>query len=426
MRRLIGRRTWLALAAVTAMLLSPPGARAAQTLGAGHQGASRSVSYSSWTIDGATVRLGFTLPRAAARDLVPPGAPTPDAAVVASAVLASVSVDSAGGACTAIDQGEGAGQIYILALTPGFHRFEVVFACPSADGLVLHDAVLFDRVPGHVDYARVQVDGGQPSFQILTRDHQAIALRAGARPLDLGTLGRFAKQGATQLLEQADRLCLVLGLLLLARCWRDLGLIAAALGLGYLASLAAATGGFILDPSLAAAVMGLAVLLLGVNALRLQATGPPAPQGWRVGVVVAAGLIIAAVVVAAAAKSPTAGLAAGGLVVFGAAQVWTAGAAPRFRWIAFAPATLSALLDGMTPAGDLAMLQAPLAQAAPRLLAYDLGAIAAGTALAAVAMGALWLAGRGVGASRRMAAIDLAGAALVGLGLFWFVSRLYG
>ena len=64
--------------------------------------------------------------------------------------------------------------------------------------------------------------------------------------------------------------------------------------------------------------------------------------------------------------------------------------------------------------------------AAPRLLAYDLGATAAGAALAAAAMGALWLVGRRLGTPRRTAAIDVAGAALMGLGLFWFVSRLYG
>ena len=83
---------------------------------------SRNVSYSTWSVDGATVRLRFALPAAAARDLAAHGQPPLDTPAVAKAVLAAVSVTSAGGDCEAIDQGEGAGQVYTLALTPGLDR----------------------------------------------------------------------------------------------------------------------------------------------------------------------------------------------------------------------------------------------------------------------------------------------------------------
>ena len=93
------------------------------------------------------------VPTAVARNLAAKGAPAPTLATVASAVSEAISVTTPAGDCEAVDQGEGVGQIYTLALTPGLDRFEIVFACPQASGMVLKDDLLFDRDPGHIDYA---------------------------------------------------------------------------------------------------------------------------------------------------------------------------------------------------------------------------------------------------------------------------------
>ncbi len=145
----------------------------------------------------------------------------------------------------------------------------------------------------------------------------------------------------------------------------------------------------------------------------------------RIAGILALGLIFAAVAAMAAMRGPASALAVGGLAVFGAAQVWAAGAEPRLRWMALAPAALFALVDGVLPAQDLAMLKTPAGQAAPRLLAYDVGAMALATLLVAIAVAVLWLAARRIAAAKRLVAIDLGGALLIGLGLFWFVSRIY-
>lgn len=411
------RQAAMALAAAMLWLLAP--AVSASASEAGH------VSYSRWTVDGTSVRLDFLLPRTAARGFVAPGAPLPFTSAVAAAVAADVAVQSAGGACEAIDQGEGAGRIYVMAPTPTLYRFEIIFACPRADGIVLHDHVLFSRFPDQVNYAQVRIDGGAPAIQLFTQGRQTIALPAGNRAHPASLLS-FTRQGAEGMIDQADRLCIAFGLLLLVRRWRDLGAVALALGAGYLASIAMALGGLgLADRSWSGAATGLAVLLLGAGALRLRPPGPEAPRALRIAGILALGLIFAAVAAMAAMRGPASALAVGGLAVFGAAQVWAAGAEPRLRWMALAPAALFALVDGVLPAQDLAMLKTPAGQAAPRLLAYDVGAMALATLLVAIAVAVLWLAARRIAAAKRLVAIDLGGALLIGLGLFWFVSRIY-
>ena len=419
------RRDWLALAAAVLWLLAPLMARAAvappPTLQAGAQ-----ISYSSWTVEGAAVRLDVMLPRTAAAGLVPLGAPLPDTATVAAAVAANVAADSMGGACEAIDQGEGAGRIYVMAATAALYRFEIIFACPQPSGLVLRDHLFFARFPDHVNYAQVRIDGGRPVLQLFTRDRQSLALPAG-NPAPAASLLRFARLGATQLLGQAPPLCLLFGLLLLVRRWRDLGFVPAALGVGYLASLVLALSGFGLSGrGWDGAVTALAILLLGAGALRLRPPGPAVPRGWRIGAATVAVLILIAVIVLAALKGAPVALAIGGLALFGAASIWLAGSDPRWRWLTFAPAALFALADGLGPVGDLAILQPPAAQAAPRLLAYDLGATAAGSLVVAIVVALLWLVARRLASAKRVLAVDMAGAVLVGLGLFWFTTRIYG
>jgi hypothetical protein len=304
------------------------------------------------------------------------------------------------------------------------NRFEIVFACPSADGMVLADHILFGQRAEHVNYATVQVGGAPPTVQMFTRDHQTLALPGGQGRLKDAGIGRFLRQGAGALLGHPDRLCVIAGLLLLAMRWRDLAAIAAALALGYLASLALALTGATVDLGLASAAVGLLIALLGASALRLSAGESAAPRGWRIAGALGAALIIIGGLAVAARHGPWNIWMAAGLMAFGAAQIWIVGAEPRLRWLALAPAALFALMDGSDLAGDLSVLQARPLRLAPMLLSYDFGAIAAGVILVAAAMALLWLV-RGRVRPARAVATDLAGAALVGAGVFWFVSRLH-
>jgi hypothetical protein len=395
--------------------------RAPKTAGVG---VARGVSYTLWTVNGTTVHMRFVLPEAEAAKLDRSAKGRPDAASAASAVSNGTSVRSAGGVCPAIVQSEWVGKIYTLALTPGVFRYEVTFECPSADGLVLHDGVLFKNDPRHVNYARIQVGAQKPALQVFSSGRQDIALgRAGAAPKGAGLIA-FAKEGALRLFGQLDRLLVLAALLLVCRRWKDIGAIAGAMAVGYVAAFAVAMQGVLtVDPVLTGAVVGLIAALVGLAALRMEAL-EPAPKARRVAVGAVGALLLGGLLAMAALRGLPAGLAAGGLLLFGFAQLWLMGVEPSLRWVAFAPAALLGLLDGMGLSRDLQQLELPRLTTLPAFVGYDLGAVASAAALAAVGMTVLWLAGRRLRFAREFA-VDLAAASLVGVGLFLFVSRLY-
>jgi hypothetical protein len=383
------------------------------------------VSYSIWTVDGATVRVRVMVPVAAARRLVAKGAPPPAIATVAAAVGQGMSVTTPAGDCEAIDQGEGVGQIYTLALTPGLDRFEMVFACPQATGLVLKDEALFDRDPGHIDYAQIRIGAGQPALAAFTHDSRSITLPApGARLRGADPLA-FGRMAAIRIATSLAALAILFGSVLLSRRWIDLAWLTATLAAGYLISAGVALSGLVvLDQGLSAALLGLLAATLGLGALQSGATGAAMSLGWRRAAWAAIALTMIGLVVVAAVKRPEAGLATFGIALFGLAAVQAARIQPSLGAMAFAPEAAFAFMEGLGPASDLTVLHPPPGQLVPILAGHDIGGLAAAMGVAGLAMGLIWLAGlrsrafRGIGA-------EIAGAALIGLGLFWFVSRLY-
>jgi hypothetical protein len=387
--------------------------------------ASGEVTSSIWTIDGASVRVRVMIPTAAARKLAANGAPPPSRATVALAVGHAIGVTTPAGDCEAIDQGEDVGQIYTLALTPGLDRFEMVFACPHAAGLVLRDAFLFDRDPGHIDYAQIRIGGGQPVLAAFTSDHRSIALPASGVRLHGADPLAFARMAAIRMATGLAALAILFGSVLVSRRWISLAWLTASLAAGYLASAGVALSGLVtLDQSLATALLGLLAVTLGLGALQSGATGPAMSPGWRKTGWAGIALIMTGLVVVAALKSPGAGLATFGIALFGLAAVQAARIEPKLGAMVFAPAAAFAFMDGLGPAGDLTLLHPPPGQLVPILAGRDLGGLAAGIGIAGLAMGLIWLAGMRLRAFRGIGS-EIAGAALIGLGLFWFVSRLH-
>jgi len=387
--------------------------------------ASGEVSSSVWTIDGANVRVRVTIPTAAARKLAAKDAPPPGMATVASAVGQGFAVTTPAGDCEAIDQGEGVGQIYTLALTPGLDRFEIVFACPQTGGLVLKDNLLFDRDPGHIDYAQIRIGAGQPVLAAFTRDQRSIALPASATQLRGANPLSFARMAAVRTATSLAALAILFGSVLLSRRWLDLVWLTGGLAVGYLASVGVALSGLVtLDRGLAGALPGLLAATLGLGALQPDRQGAETSPRRRWAAWAGVALVVAGVSAAAALKNPEAGLATFGIAAFGLAVVQIGRMEPGFGALVLAPAAAFAFLDGLGPAGDLALLHPPVGQMLPILAGDDLGGLATAVVIAGAAMGLIWLAGLRLRAFRDIGS-EAAGAALIGLGLFWFVSRLY-
>lgn len=406
------KRLWLLLTALLGLGLWAPAAKAA------------SVSYSVWNVEGPVVRVRVILPMGEAAALAP-NLGRMDTAAVAAAAGPMIGASAAGGDCEAQVQDQWVGKYYLLAIAQRSYRFEVRLLCPSARAIVLHDHVLFDKAPDHIDYASVQVGPGAPTLRLFTRAHQDTALpTAGPAPAE--SLGPFIDQGLRRLLQGADAAALVLGLLLLARGWGDLLGVAAALAAGYACALLAALSGAVAaDLTLAEAGIAGAVAVVGVCALRLQLAEQPVERRWLLAGGAAAGLAAAAIVALAAQKGVSAAFVACGLLVFGAALAWLAGLAPNARRLLLAPAALFGLLDGARWVQALAPLRLPGAQVATALFGYGLGALVALGAASVAAMALMWLARRRLAPLRPLGA-DVAAAGVTGVGLFLFVSRFYG
>jgi hypothetical protein len=379
---------------------------------------SRSVVYSVWDVLGSTVHLRIMMRTGEARRLVGPGLPAPTIEVVKDYVINHVSVTAAGTACPPVDQGEEAGLINTLSLTPGLYRFEVIFQCARPDGIVLQNTVLHDLVPDHVDFARVQVNGGGFVLRLFREGYESIsAASAGAVFGDSGIL-QYVSMGVGHVLRNLDRLSFVLGMLLMVRMRRDYGLILAGLSLGYGFSIAVALSG-IIEPR-----MDLVDALIGLMSALVAAQIVAAISGRPEIVALAVGgaLLVAAAAVPALGTSR---LLLSGAGVFAGCYLLVCDQLVDRALFWLLPAALFALLDGSGLPADVAVLDVPGRQLAPMLVGFDVGAILADVMVMAAALAGVVLLQRFRFALPRSVAVDVGAATLAGLGVLWFVSRLY-
>lgn len=416
---------WALVAALGTVLLAAP-ALAAPAAPRVNMPApvARTVSYSTWTVEGTTVRLRFTLPREARRALAAKGAHPLGTTDLGAAILAGVGVSSRGGDCEAVDQGEGVGQVYPLALDPGLDRFEIVFRCPDRLGIVLHDHVLFDRAPGHIDFAELTPDGGKPRLEAFTRGRQEMPVGLSA-PLSSATTQAVLVRSALGVLEDPLRLCALLAVLLTIGRWPGALKVGAAVLAGYALAFAAVAGGLEApDIRLDRGLEGLLTVAIAVGAALSPRDGALAARGWKPISMGVAILVVGGALALAVPKGAPAILALVGAAIAAAAQAAAARRGAGGRWIQLLLVAFLAALDGLAQATLLSPLDASFGLAARILAETVLGAAAAIWLALAAVQAVRWLA-RGRLARLGGLGGELAAAVLAGAGLFWFASQLY-
>src|SRR5215831_4025346 len=195
---------------------------------------SHSVSYSDWTISDEITTLKFVLPSVEARRLTGVDVPLTTSKKLGEYLLSHVAVEGDGENCVPVDQGYDIGLVDPLAVGAGSYGFEILFKCPTASPRVrvLKNSALFERVPAHVNYARVRASGGEWAAQIFTSSREQIRVPSSAPPAGASWL-RYAWLGFSHLLHSLDRIAVVLGFLLLARRREQLQSLAAGLAGGY-------------------------------------------------------------------------------------------------------------------------------------------------------------------------------------------------
>jgi len=380
---------------------------------------SRSLSYSIWTVVGQSVHARFIVPDAEARHLVDPGAPPPTSDTIAKYLAGHVAVSSAGGNCPAVDQGEEIGLVYTLTARAGFSRFEIEFQCRQGGGIALQNAFLFDRVPSHINIARIRVEDGGFATQLFTAANERIALPpAGSQPSNAGVYA-FARLGFGHITDSLDRLCFVLAFLLV-RCRRqDLACLAGGISLGYLLSIALAISGVIAPRmELTEPLMGFLVALVAAEAVARASQRP-----WATAALLAGGTLALSAALLFTRGWP-ASLLLAGIAGFSVCYLPAASSLADGVVLRLVPATLFGMLDGFGFAANLSVLTLSPSALAPILLSFDAGALAV-IALVAGALVAAAALLRWRGFASWPTAADLAAAALAAFGIFWLVGRLY-
>jgi len=381
-----------------------------------------SVSYSDWTVAGQVVTMKFVIPADEAKRLAGAGLPLLTVKKLADYLLEHTSVDGDGESCAPIDQGYDIGLVDPLAVGAGRYGFEVFFRCGAGQPreLVLTNTVLFERVQGHVNFARIRAGTGDWVPQLFTADRTELRVSTAAPPPAAG-IARYLSLGFTHVLHAFDWICVLLGLLMLVRRKEELGLLAGGLALGYVLALVPAAAGWITSrPSLLEGFVGIVVLLL---AAEIAARGA---SRTRIAVGVAA-LLLALAAAALFAAGPAAAAALLGGAVLAASLLPISAALVRRRAFWIAGAAVPGFLDGFVLPPDLEPLRLTAREVLPMLVGFDLGALLASGLVAILAVGAFAaLRLRGKLAWPVPWLGDATAAVLGGCGAFWIASRFFG
>jgi hypothetical protein len=400
-----------------------------------------SASYSTWSVEGGRITVRFLLPLADAQRVAGTDLEVLVQQRVGEYLLAHLAVRAGATPCEAIDQGYDLGRVDPLTVAAGLYGFEIFFQCappvaPSSDqpaapvepaspaGLVLEDHALFDRLPGQVNFVRVQVADGAFQAQLFTAAHQQLVLPAAGAPPAAGW-ARYAALGFVHMLSRWDRLCFLLGAVLLTRRLRDLQALGLSLAAGYALALAATLPGDLVPRGgLLGAAVGLLVALVAGQHIVQQLARP------RVGILAATGVLLCLAALSWLAHATWPVLLLAGAALF-AGGVLAVRASLARRGLEAAPLTaLFGFLDGFVLPEALGPQQLRAPALLPMTMGYDFGALLAALGVMAVLMlarAAISHRGQELRSHAPWAlAQDAATATLAGLGVFWMLSRLHG
>jgi hypothetical protein len=375
----------------------------------------RSQSHSVWEINGQFVDVVVTIPDIEANRLAT------DATPVTSDRLRDYLTERtyaiAGGTrCALIPPVES-----LSALT-GFRKYDFTFKCGSAANLQIHSGAFFDLVPSHINFAQVQnAASGEFTEQLITNEHQTIDVTggAGSRLKNAGFF-EFIRMGTMHIFTGIDHMSFLLGLVLISRRLRDLVFVVTGFTIGHSLTLALAVTG-VLRPhaEYIDALVALTIALIGAENIVVQTRRP---KMIALGAALCFGLMALFQLLGFGGLPSLLLLGAG---LFTANYLLISGNlrdAGRLRMLI---TLVFGLIHGFGFAADLLELQLPTERLAELLVGFNVGvelgqlALVVGATVLVVALRKFRLA------LPRAIVVDVASTFLVGLGVFWFVSRSY-
>jgi hypothetical protein len=374
----------------------------------------KSTSYSNWRIEGTQVHLSFTVPLLETARLNNPGETQPPNERVEDYLAEHLSVTDGDRPCSLTTKPKP------LTATVQFRRFEMNFRCPTDQGIALHSSVFVDLVPSHVSLAQIQTSDGRLIQQLFTKDIQILEISGKNENMrDAGFL-KYVQMGIMHIFTGVDHMSFLLGLVLISRRLRDLVFVVTGFTIGHSATLALAVTGIIRPHAeFIDALVALTIAMIGAENVVVATHRPGIVAGGVGGVL----LLMAACSFFGFGGLPSLLLLGAGL--FAANYLMLSGHLRDAARLRIVVTVVFGLIHGFGFAADLLELRLPSGQLFSILLGFNLGVEVGQLTLVLVILGLVALLVRAKLALPRPIVVDVLSAGLVGLGMYWFISRSY-
>ncbi len=381
------------------------------------QAHTRSVSYSSWKLDaeGATVQVRIPLLQLS-RLAFDPVFDTATGGPAASYLADELTLRAGDARCepTAAPEAQSA--------PAGWAHFRWRVACATSGPRSVETAVLLAEAPSHLHFARVAGDGIEAHERVLIEAEPRWDFEArDDAPAGAGTtLAGYIVLGVEHIATGWDHLAFVLALLLLAGSVREVAGLVTAFTVAHSVTLALAVLGWVRPEGAAVeALIGYSIALVAAeNAWLLGGRVRAVP--W-----VTTGVTAGLACLALFGIGNVGPLVLCGLAVFVACHFGLLERVDRPARLRAAVAFAFGLVHGFGFAGILAEMALPTGRLVPALFGFNVGVELGQLAVVLVVWPALaWLARASRDGWYPLVAQG-GSAAICGLGVFWFVTRVF-
>jgi hypothetical protein len=375
----------------------------------------RSESYSVWEIKGNHVDVVMTVPTIEAARLAKNGVAPSDATLQAYLVDHMYpAVD--GRRCDLVPPVEK------LSAATGYRKYDLTFSCSSSNNLDIVSSAFVDLVASHTNFAQVQnAATGEFTEQLLTYEHQRVEVTGGAGSrLKTARFFEFVQMGMMHIFTGVDHMSFLLGLVLISRRLRDLVFVVTGFTIGHSLTLVLAVTG-VLRPhaEYIDALVALTIALIGAENIVVQSKKSKL-------VAFAAGLCLVLMAVFRwFGWGDLPELLLLGAALFTTNYLMISGSLADAGRVRILITLVFGLVHGFGFAADLLQLQLPPERLAELLVGFNLGVEVGQLTLVLAATLLVLLLRRYQLVLPRPIVVDVAAAFLVGLGVFWFVSRSF-
>jgi hypothetical protein len=383
------------------------------------QAHTRSVSYSSWTLDSEGARVTLRLTQLELTRL-PWG--TVQGRILhrklAAYLTERLQLISDGEPCALRDAPQA------LSAPVGRVAIEWRVDCARSGPREIRSHLFREVAPSHLHFARVKVPGTMPLEQILTVREPSWQVTTetdpDASPARGSSLGSYLALGIEHIGTGPDHLAFVLALILIAARLGEVAMVITGFTIAHSITLGVAVLGLATPESQeVSALIGLSIVLVAAeNAFLLSGRPRSIPRLLVMGL----GLMI---LLAAFGVGGIGILTLAGMALFTYCYFGLLHRVARAERLRIAIAFAFGLVHGFGFAGVLVEIALPTGRLAPALLGFNLG-VEVGQLILVVAIWPLLrdLARAGEGKLHRLL-VEAGSAALCGLGLLWFLSRAF-